>query len=66
MANSSLVGTISDDLHHSCTTRALGCVGARRECRVDDRDIEIEIVSIDGSPLRRLVLDPTRDYQPRP
>jgi transposase InsO family protein len=25
----------------------------------------IEIVSLDGSPLRRLVLDPTRDYQPQ-
>jgi len=31
---------------------------------IDDRDIEI--VSLDGSPLRRLVLDPTKDYQPQP
>ncbi len=26
---------------------------------------KVEIVSLDGSPLRRLVLDPTRDYQPQ-
>ena len=25
----------------------------------------IEVVGLDGSPLRRLVLDPTRDYQPQ-
>jgi transposase InsO family protein len=30
---------------------------------IDGRNIEI--VSLDGSPLRRLVLDPTRDYQPQ-
>jgi len=29
---------------------------------VDDRDIEV--VALDGSPLRRLRLDPTKDYQP--
>lgn len=29
---------------------------------VDDRDIEI--VAIDGSPLRRLRLDPTKNHQP--
>jgi len=29
---------------------------------VDGR--RIEVVALDGSPLRRLVLDPTRDYQP--
>jgi len=28
---------------------------------VDDRDIEV--VALDGSPLRRLRLDPTKDYQ---
>lgn len=28
--------------------------------------LEIEIVSIDGSPLRRLTLDPTKDYQRMP
>ena len=28
--------------------------------------LDIEIVSLDGSPLRRLVLDPTRDYQRMP
>jgi hypothetical protein len=25
--------------------------------------LKIEIVRLDGSPLRRLVLDPTKDYQ---
>jgi hypothetical protein len=25
--------------------------------------LKIEIVGLDGSPLRRLVLDPTKDYQ---
>jgi hypothetical protein len=28
-------------------------------------DRHIEIMTIDGSPLRRLVLDPTPDYQPQ-
>ncbi len=28
--------------------------------------LQIEIVGLDGSPLRRLVLDPTKDYQPIP
>lgn len=27
---------------------------------------EVRIVSLDGSPLRRLILDPTKDYQPMP
>ncbi len=27
---------------------------------------EIRILGLDGSPLRRLVLDPSRDYQPMP
>lgn len=31
---------------------------------IDGRDIEI--VGLDGSPLRRLVLDPTRDCQRQP
>ena len=25
--------------------------------------LEIEIVGLDGSPLRRLILDPAKDYQ---
>jgi hypothetical protein len=25
--------------------------------------LDIEIVALDGSPLRRLILDPTKDYQ---
>jgi hypothetical protein len=28
--------------------------------------LNIEIVSLDGSPIRKLVLDPTRDYQRQP
>jgi len=31
---------------------------------IADRDIEI--VALDRSPLRRLKLDPSRDYQPHP
>jgi hypothetical protein len=31
---------------------------------IEDRNIEI--VTLDGSPVRRLKLDPTRDYQPHP
>jgi len=27
---------------------------------------EVRILSLDGSPLRRLILDPTKDYQPMP
>jgi hypothetical protein len=38
--------------------------GWRIAMLVDGRDIEI--VGLDGSLLRRLVLDPTRDYQPHP
>jgi transposase InsO family protein len=38
--------------------------GWRIAMLIDDRDIEI--VSLDGSPLRRLVLDPTKDYQRQP
>jgi Integrase core domain len=49
-------------LHH------IGIGAAYRGWRVAmliaDRDVEI--VSLDGSPLRRLVLDPTKDYQPQP
>jgi hypothetical protein len=37
--------------------------GWRIAMLIDGR--KIEIVSLDGSPLRRLVLDPTRDYQPQ-
>jgi hypothetical protein len=28
--------------------------------------LNIEIVTLDGAPLRRLILDPTKDYQPIP
>jgi hypothetical protein len=38
--------------------------GWRVAMLIDDR--RIEIVGLDGSPLRRLTLDPTRDYQPQP
>jgi hypothetical protein len=27
---------------------------------------EVQILSLDGSLLRRLILDPTKDYQPMP
>jgi len=37
--------------------------GWRIAMLIDDRDIEI--VALDGSPMRRLVLDPSRDYQPQ-
>ena len=37
--------------------------GWRIAMLIDDRDIEI--VALDGSPLRRLMLDPGRDYQPQ-
>jgi Integrase core domain len=37
--------------------------GWRIAMLIDGR--KIEIVSLDGSPLRSLVLDPTRDYQPQ-
>ncbi len=38
--------------------------GWRVAMMVDGRDIEI--VALDGSPIRRLVLDPTKDYQRQP
>jgi hypothetical protein len=28
--------------------------------------LDVEVVGFDGSPLRRLVLDPTKDYQRSP
>jgi hypothetical protein len=28
--------------------------------------LDIEVVGVDGSPVRRLVLDPTKDYQQIP
>ena len=31
--------------------------------QIDSDGLDIEIVGFDGSPLRRLVLDPTKDYQ---
>ena len=46
-------------LHHIGIGKAYS--GWRIAMLVDDLDIEI--VGLDGSPLRRLVLDPTRDYQ---
>jgi transposase InsO family protein len=49
-------------LHHIGIGRMYA--GWRVAMLVDDRDIEI--VSLDGSPLRRLVLDPAKDYQPQP
>ena len=38
--------------------------GWRVAMLIDGR--RVEIVALDGSPLRRLVLDPSRDYQPQP
>ncbi len=49
-------------LHHIGIGAAYRCW--RVAMLIDDRNIEI--VSLDGSPLRRLVLDPTKDYQPQP
>ena len=46
-------------LHHIGIGNAYA--GWRVAMLVDDRNIEI--VGLDGSPLRRLVLDPTKDYQ---
>ena len=46
-------------LHHIGIGNAYA--GWRVAMLVDGRTIEI--VGLDGSPLRRLVLDPTRDYQ---
>jgi len=37
--------------------------GWRIAMLIDGR--KIEVIGLDGSPLRRLVLDPTRDYQPQ-
>jgi hypothetical protein len=38
--------------------------GWRVAMLINDRNVEI--VALDGSPLRRLVLDPTKDYQRQP
>jgi transposase InsO family protein len=46
-------------LHHIGIGNAYA--GWRVAMLIDDRNIEI--VGLDGSPLRRLVLDPTKDYQ---
>src|ERR1700744_1891787 len=46
-------------LHHIGVGRPYS--GWRVAMLIDDLDIEI--VGVDGSPLRRLVLDPTKDYQ---
>ena len=48
-------------LHHIGIGAA--CKGWRVAMLTEGRNIEI--VSLDGSPLRRLILDPTRDYQPQ-
>ncbi len=48
-------------LHHIGIGHAY--TGWRVAMLVDGR--KIEIVALDGSPLRRLVLDPSRDYQPQ-
>jgi transposase InsO family protein len=52
----------SGRLHHIGIGNAYA--GWRVALLVDDLDIEI--VGLDGSPLRRLVLDPTKDYQKIP
>ncbi|HML01588.1 MAG TPA: hypothetical protein VK428_15485 [Acidimicrobiales bacterium] len=49
-------------LHHIGIGHAYA--GWRVFMLVDGRNIEI--VALDGSPLRRLVLNPTRNYQPQP
>lgn len=55
-------------LRHRGRLHHIGIGNAYRGWRiamlVDGRNIEI--VGLDGSPLRRLVLDPSRDYQPHP
>ncbi len=48
-------------LHHIGIGHAY--TGWRIAMLIDDR--KIEIVGLDGSPIRRLVLDPSRDYQPQ-
>lgn len=49
-------------LHHIGIGNAY--TGWRIAMLIDDRNVEI--VALDGSPLRRLVLDPSKDYQPQP
>jgi len=49
-------------LHHIGIGRPYG--GWRVAMLIDGRNIEI--VSLDGSPIRKLVLDPTKDYQRQP
>jgi hypothetical protein len=49
-------------LHHIGIGRAY--TGWRVAMLIDGLDIEV--VGLDGSPLRRLVLDPTKDYQRMP
>ncbi len=46
-------------LHHIGIGNAYA--GWRVAMLIDDRNIEI--VALGGSPLRRLILDPTKDYQ---
>ena len=59
-------GTVT--IRHAGRLHHIGIGAAYRGWRIamliDGRDIEI--VGIDGSPLRRLTLDPTKDYQPQP
>ena len=49
-------------LHHIGVGRAYA--GWRVAMLIEGLDIEV--VGLDGSPLRRLVLDPTKDYQRMP
>jgi hypothetical protein len=49
-------------LHHIGIGNAY--TGWRVAMLIDDRNVEI--VALDRSPLRRLVLDPTKDYQRQP
>ncbi len=46
-------------LHHIGIGNA--CAGSRVAVLIDQLDIEI--VGLDGSPLRRIVLEPGKDYQ---
>ena len=51
---------INGRMHHIPCGRAYAgwCV------RVLVDDLDIQVIGVDGSPLRHLTLDPTRNYQP--
>lgn len=51
---------IHGKMHHIPCGRAYA--GWRVRVLVDDLDIRV--IGVDGSPLRHLTLDPTRNYQP--